>query len=543
LEWSEDFTPVADWGSKGDPNAPGGSEGGSEGDSGYKKVMFRCLICDGAPSGNPFMISATPPPDVDEGRAEPEADVGAPTVEYLSADDSNSQSSPVLIRSLIMNDMVVTGDMVRIWEFLNYYNFEYGSPGQASLTVTQQLRPIDLSEGRFAHQIGVQGRLLAHSERPRFGLTLVLDTSGSMSGDKIETLKHVCRSIAASLRPGDVISMVTWNTEQITQLEGLAVDGPNDPRLLEVIESLSADGGTDLHSGLVRGYILAATHYLAQGVNRVVLISDGGANVGVTDAQLIGYAASNAEMQQIFLVGVGVGSTQGYPEYNDELMDTVTDLGKGASLYVDSKEEAKKMFEERFASTMAIAARDVRVELTLPPGFSIDEYFGEEHSKDKDEIEPQHLGLDDAMIYQEALKTKWPEQLSGSAEIKIRVTYTDVGSGEQGEVYTASTLQQLVDAPCVQLRKGDAILAYAQALGRIDRHVALQRYDDAFATCEGARDAVAAAQAALLDPDLEEIGGLLSHYCQSLRKNLLNRAAKTKVQRHIETSAFHFLEP
>ena len=251
---------------------------------------------------------------------------------------------------------------------------------------------------------------------------------------------------------------------------------------------------------------------MTNGLNRVVLISDGGANAGVTDEEIIGEAAKGAEGEAIFLVGVGVGESN----YNDELMDTVTDWGKGASIFIDSEDEAYKMFSgERFLSNMEVAALDVRVEMTLPPFFDIDKFFGEEYSTVASEVEPQHLAANDAMIYQQLLRTTMPDMVSAGDEIKLKVTYVDALTGRSQETATASTLQALIDAPFDALRKGDAIVAYVQTLAYVEK--AKHRDDDETAEkeCENGIVIVRNAAAALGDSDLDEIATLMETYCWS----------------------------
>jgi Ca-activated chloride channel family protein len=344
-------------------------------------------------------------------------------------------------------------------------------------------------------------------------VTLVLDTSGSMSGSPIALLKDACQAIAGSLMEGDRVSMVTWNTSQNVVLDSHAVTGPDDPTLVTAINGLSSAGGTDLHSGLVTGYQLAEDNFIEAGLNRVVLISDGGANAGITDEEIIGGAAESAESDAIYMVGVGVGDG---PGYNDALMDTVTDWGKGASLFVDTPAEAEKMFGERFLATMEVAALDVQVEMTLPPGFEMYEFFGEEYSESPDEVEPQHLAPNDAMIYQQLIETSEPDEVYADYTIDLSATYRDALTGEPGTASITSTLQELVDAPCAELRKGDSIVVYAQTLGFV--YQLLQDSDvlGAQVECEWGLGVVETSAAALDDDDLDEIAELLATYCAAI---------------------------
>ncbi len=112
----------------------------------------------------------------------PEEEGGEPETYYLSADDSNSQSSPVLVRGMIEDGWTsIPLDQLRVWEFLNYYDISYEpEPLTSPLRVTQQLRPYDMDAGLYALQIGVQGRRLTEDRRRPVNATLVLDTSGAI---------------------------------------------------------------------------------------------------------------------------------------------------------------------------------------------------------------------------------------------------------------------------------------------------------------------------------------------------------------------------
>ncbi|MCA9716683.1 MAG: VWA domain-containing protein, partial [Myxococcales bacterium] len=291
----------------------------------------------------------------------PACDLDTPVTLYLSPDDSNSMSSPVQAREAILGGG--GAPTIRPWEFLNYYRFDYPAAAPGAVTISAELRALDV-EGEYYLQIGVGSANVRDSERAPVNLTLVLDESGSMSGHAIEMLKESCVAIASQLRAGDIVSMVTWDTDNAVLLAAHEVSGPYDAALIERVEQIESGGGTDLNGGLTAGYELARAAFHRDRINRVVLVSDGGANVGVTDATLIGEASRDEDAEGIYMVGVGVGGAG----YNDYLMDVVTDLGKGASVFIPDEAEAWKIFGERFVNTLDVAVRDVQVQLDLPPG-------------------------------------------------------------------------------------------------------------------------------------------------------------------------------
>jgi len=502
----EYWTPVGMWGADGDMDQGGG----------YKSsLMWDCLICDG---WNPEVFDLVLDIVDQQARESVPFEGDGPTVLYLSADDSNSQASPVLIRSMIDAWEMVPPGRIRVWEILNYLHFDYPAPSPEpaapAISVHQQLRPFDIEEGIYALQIGIASKPMTTDRRRPLSLTLSLDLSGSMSGVPIMLLRYVCTAIASQLREGDLVSIVTWNSSQAIVLDSLVVSGPDDPELLETIWSLATGGSTDLHGGLVTSYALAEDNFIEDGLNRVVLISDGGANTGVTDENVIAEAAAGAESEAVYLVGVGVGSSA--TGCNDNLMDTVTDLGKGASLFVDSFAEAYRMFgdEERFLSNMELAALDVQVEITLPPTFEMYEFFGEEYSEDPEEVEPQHVAPNESLVIQQMIRTSTPYEVDyEDTVIALNVTYTDAQTGATGETYLTSSFMEMLNSPCEELRKGDGAVVFAQALGKIYEYLEDGDLLAASAECAWATNIVEESAEVLDDEELVGMAVLLNQYC------------------------------
>lgn len=448
-----------------DTSAGGGTTGAGSGSSD--------TAATGSPGGTGGPDEPDPEPDPEDSgeqgssssggsTGEPACDDQTPIELYLSPDDSNSMSSPVQVRSRILGaGSSISSAPIRVWEFLNYYSFDYpaAEPGTLALH-TSLLQEEDAADGEFKLQIAVTSPALDNADRAKMNLTLVLDESGSMSGAPMSLQQETCRVIASSLRSGDVVSVVTWDTSNATKLAGHQVSGPDDAALLDVCNDLAAGGGTDLNGGLVAGYDLAEQYFDNSRINRIVLMSDGGANAGITDEALIAEHAGAQNQDGIYMVGVGVGSGS----YNDLLMDHVTDIGKGASVFIDSLDEAQKIFGDRFVSTMAVAARDVQVQLDMPPGFEIVKFSGEEFSAVPEEIEPQHIAPNDAMVFHQSIATCAPELAGEDAEITVTARFLDAVTFEAQEVTHTITIGELLAQADPQLLKGAAIFAYAEGL-------------------------------------------------------------------------------
>jgi Ca-activated chloride channel family protein len=441
----------------GDPWGEGGDGDGDPGDG------------DGDTGSDTGDGDRTGDGDGDDG-TETETETGDPlcddetdVVLYLSPDDSNSMSSPVHVRERVLTEgsQSLSGIPIRVWEFMNYYGFDYPAAADGELSLYAAMAPVQGQEATWQLQLAVSSEAMTPDERPPMNVTLVLDTSGSMAGEPMNMLKETCRVIAANLRAGDLVSIVEWDTQNVWTLAGYEVSGPDDALLLDKIEALTHGGGTDLNGGLTSGYELAQQSYDVDMLNRIVLISDGGANAGVTDINLIAENAAFGGSDGIYLVGVGVANGSAY---NGELMDIVTDVGKGASVFVTDMDEAWRVFGDDFENTMAIAGRDVQVELTMPPGFEIVKFSGEEFSGDPQEVEPQHIAPNDAMVFHQQIQTCAPEIIDDSSVITVVANWDDPWTYEAKQVEHSWSFAELSAMDQALLLKGAAILAYAESL-------------------------------------------------------------------------------
>lgn len=441
-------------------------------------------------------------PEPDAGLSCSDLDPSTPEVLYLSTDDSNSMASPAIARRIIQSQAgVVPAGIVRTYEFLNYYNVLFDPPEPGDLRIVPQMVGGE-TEADMELQIGVQAEAPASPRRP-MTLTFVLDTSGSMSGSPIALEAATVRAVAASLRAGDVVNAVTWSTQNAVVLSGHQVSGPNDPAIMNMADNIMAGGGTDLHGGLVAGYDLAEQHYGTDRINRMMLISDGGANVGVTDENLIGEKADDENKEGIYLVGVGVGDG-----VNDTLMNVVTDAGNGAYVYVDSEDEATKMFGGRFAETMDVAARAVQVKVTLPWYFQMYKFHGEQYSGDPKKVKPQHLAPGDSMVFHQILRACDASEINGEDPMEFAATWVDPFDYSEKTTSVTTTIDSLLAGEIEALKRGRAIVAYAEALKLVPTQSLTERAE----TIDAALAVVAEADPDGNDPELLEIKQLLTSY-------------------------------
>ncbi len=432
-----------------------------------------------------------------------------PTTLYLSADDSNSQAAAALARQRILEGNQIRNRQ-RPYEYLNYYDFDFPAAAAGHLDISAQAR-ID-EDDNFVLLLGVTAPSTEDVVRRPRSLVFSVDSSGSMSGHAMDMVKASMTQMAHNLREGDIVSILSWDHNATVILEAEEVSGPDDPQVLNAITSLSPGGSTNLEQGLELAYQLAENAFDEERLNRVILLSDGGANTGVTSETLIADHAEDGEGEGIYMVAVGMDDHAN--SYDDRLMDAVSDLGKGAYVYIDTEDEAAVMFgdDERFLTVMEIAARDVQLEMIMPAGYVMEEFHGEEYSEDPSEVEPQHLAPGDSMLFHQILTDCTPKAHDGSEVFELSVRWIDPITRQPMTDSVTLTATDILAAAGPQLTKADVVVDYALGLAEVwDQPTAGQAaYLD---------EIIAAAQAGYFDngdADLQEIADLLTTYRNNL---------------------------
>ncbi|MCO4768426.1 MAG: VWA domain-containing protein [Deltaproteobacteria bacterium] len=398
-----------------------------------------------------------PPPEDGDGDACLDA-FEATTTAFVSADDSNSQADPVHNQGLVSGG--VRPSSAKAWEYLNYAEFDFAPASAGSIRIEPQLLEHPSEPGRYDLMVAVVAPDLDPTAREPMNLVFAVDTSCSMSGSSLAAAKQTLEAIAGSLEGDDVVSIVQWSYSTGLVLDSHPVTGPDDITLLNAIDGLSTGGGTNLNGGLMAGFELAQDNYLPSRTNRVVLISDGGANAGVTSIDLIAQNAAYGTDEGIFLAGIGVPPANGY---NDTLMDDVTDAGKGSYFYVDSEGEAEAQFSpEGLLRAFEVAALDVQLAITLPPGFVIDEFSGEEIGWTPSAVEPQNLSPNDQMLYEMDVVDCSADADSLAHEFVFTVEWIEPETGIARVDSVTTSLGQLMAEPGRELAKARALVSLAE---------------------------------------------------------------------------------
>jgi Ca-activated chloride channel homolog len=267
-------------------------------------------------------------------------------------------------RGSLLDGRLPATEEIRPEEFVNFFRTDYAEPDGDGFSVTfdgVELPPWYAS-GDATHllRVGLQTRSEPAAERPDVNLTFVIDVSGSMSGDRIQIVRDSLHTLVDNLRPSDAVAIVTFETDSKILRPMTRVD--DGAEIHKTIDKLKAGGSTNMHAGLVDGYDVAADGFTVGNYNRVVLLSDGAANVGLTEHDAILDELDPHIADGITLLTVGVGN-----EYNQRILEQLADNGNGWAAYFANATQAERVFGERFTTSLGVTARDAKVQVEFDP--------------------------------------------------------------------------------------------------------------------------------------------------------------------------------
>ncbi len=273
--------------------------------------------------------------------------------------------SYTIARRYVTDGNLPPKDAIRVEEFVNYFDqgYRYPPEGRAfAIYVDGAPTPFAETERYQMLRIGIQGYAVSPEDRKDVALTFVIDVSGSMNREnRLELVKQSLELLVDQLRPTDSVAIVVYGSDARVVLE--PTSGAERETILNAIYALHPEGSTNAEAGLRLGYQMALRAFKPGAINRVILCSDGVANVGRTGPESIweqvkGYASEGVTLTTI---GFGMGN------YNDVLMEQLADNGDGFYAYVDTLQEARRLFLENLTSTLQVIALDAKVQVDFNP--------------------------------------------------------------------------------------------------------------------------------------------------------------------------------
>ena len=350
--------------------------------------------------------------------------------------------SYALVRQFIQQGRLPAADAVRTEELINYFSYDYPKAmAEHPFAVETELSSAPWQPEHYLLRIGVQAQDIQAKDMPPANLVFLVDVSGSMNeANKLPLVISSLQMLTQQLRPQDRVSLVVYAGRTEVVLEPTN----NKADILAALGRLQAGGSTAGTSALDLAYKMARKAYIKEGINRILLATDGDFNVGITSTEQIKDMVKRERETGITLSTLGFG--QG--NFNDAMMEQIANVGNGNYSYIDSLTEARKVLIDELSSTFNTVAKDVKVQIEFNPdwvseyrliGYENRQLQREDFNNDKVdagdvgagksvtaiyEITPKSASASvDALRYQtmpEAAKTKSKPVSSELAFLKIR---------------------------------------------------------------------------------------------------------------------------
>ncbi len=268
------------------------------------------------------------------------------------------------VRRFLQEGQPVPAEAVRTEELINYFRYDYPRPGDAAqpFSVATDVVRTPWNPDTRLLRIGLRGYDVTAATRPPVNLVFLVDVSGSMdSPDKLPLVKAALSGLADRLTPRDRVSIVVY-----AGAAGIVLDPTSNPNYVKAaLSCLSAGGSTAGGEGLELAYATARAGFVKDGVNRILLATDGDFNVGVASNDAIEAMVRRNRDDGITLTTLGFGTGN----YNEAMMERIADVGNGNYAYIDSAMEAEKVLGQEMAATLVTIARDVKVQVEFNPAF------------------------------------------------------------------------------------------------------------------------------------------------------------------------------
>ncbi|MEK7485010.1 MAG: von Willebrand factor type A domain-containing protein, partial [Planctomycetota bacterium] len=271
-------------------------------------------------------------------------------------------ASYTIARRKLNENQIPPKEAVRIEEFINFFPPEYEKNRKDWFKVHLDASPSPFRPKYHLMRVVIQGKDLTSAERKPANLVFLVDVSGSMaSGDKLELVKQSLRLLVEALDERDYVSICTYAGSVQTVLQ--PTNAQFKSKIIDAIEELGAGGSTAMASGILNAYSLANVNFRPEVVNRVIVCSDGDANVGTSNHEEILKLIEDYKDKGITLSTIGFGMGN----YQDVMMEQLADKGNGNYSYVDTIAEGKRIFVEQLTGTLQVIAKDMKVQVEFNP--------------------------------------------------------------------------------------------------------------------------------------------------------------------------------
>ncbi|MBD90088.1 MAG: hypothetical protein CL940_07110 [Deltaproteobacteria bacterium] len=303
--------------------------------------------------------------------------------------------------------------------------------------------------------IGLKGMEASASNDLPLNLSLVIDRSGSMQGQKMVDARQAALSMVDRLRRGDRVSIVSYSDEVRVDVRSTVINQRTRRTVKRAIRRISADGSTFLSGGLETGIREARRHLRGDQANRVLLISDGLANRGITSVSALNRIARVAAQDGIATTTLGLGA-----DYNEDLMTAVANHGGGNYYFVEHSQDLASILDQELDQMMATIASGATLELALGDGVKVEEVYGYAWNRDGGRTT---IRLGDVFAGQRRailLKLRVPRNLGEKSLGDFTLLYDDMtDGGERASANARASVEVTSDRKKVRENRNDEVEA------------------------------------------------------------------------------------
>ncbi len=379
-------------------------------------------------------------------------------------------ASYTLARNYLRDGFRPPAGAMRVEEFVNYFDQRYEGPADSAFAINIDGAPTPytpLDDRTRVVRVGLQGLEVSNEDRKTASLTFVIDISGSMAPEnRLPLVKRSLRLLVNNLNDDDQVAIVTYGSSASLHLRPTPVAEADT--ILTAIDALANEGSTNASAGLQLGYSVAREALIPGGINRVILASDGVANVGPTGPDEILRLIRGAIDDGIEMVSIGVGMGS----FNDVLLEQLANDGDGFYAYVDTLREAERLFVDGLVGTLQTIAKQAKVQVEWDADV-VDSYrllgFENRDIADEDfrndDVDAGEIGAGHSVtaLYEvNAVNGRFTGDLG-----RVSIRWEDPDTGEVTEIARAIRLADLADdfrdaAPTFQLTA--TVAAFAEIL-------------------------------------------------------------------------------
>ncbi|MEM7613026.1 MAG: VWA domain-containing protein [Pseudomonadota bacterium] len=268
------------------------------------------------------------------------------------------------VRRWLNDGQLPPQDAVRVEELINYFSYDYDAPRQRNVpfSVSHEIAPAPWNTNNYLLHVGIQGYVPPTRDIPNANLVFLIDVSGSMNTpNKLELLKSSLAMLTKQLGKDDRVSIVVYAGASGVVLE--PTPGNQRATIIAALKRLQAGGSTNGAAGIELAYLMAEQAFIEDGINRVLIATDGDFNVGTVNIEMLKDLIEDKRKSGIALTTLGFGTGN----YNDHLMEQLADVGNGNYAYIDTLNEARKVLVDELSATMLTIAKDVKIQIEFNP--------------------------------------------------------------------------------------------------------------------------------------------------------------------------------